>query len=222
MSQIKHVLWTGGWDSTFRIIQLYRLNATIQPLYVVNDERVSTKRELEAIEKITKGIQTQFIQSKGEILPLQIIKKQNIPSNILIKKIHKHLRRKVKLGKQYYWLACLAKKYKSKNLELSLHKEDLDKFFVKEQLIEFKDEHLGSNWKINPKKVGFFKRQLFSNMVFPLIDISKIEMKAVSEKNGFYNLMELTWFCHNSDKKPCGDCPPCRQYVRDGFGFRLQ
>ncbi|WP_347924875.1 hypothetical protein [Pontimicrobium sp. SW4] len=222
MAKTNNVLWTGGWDSTFRVIQLYRLGATIQPIYVIDHNRISSSKELEAIENISSRIDLKFKHSKGQILPLKIIKRQDIPSNLSLKVIHKFLRYKVNLGKQYYWLACIAKKYEYKDLELSLHNEDLDKFFLFDQLIEFKDEKIGSNWRLNTKKIGFSRKYLFSNMTFPLVTISKPEMKTIAEENNFADLMELTWFCHKSNEKPCGKCAPCKQYVRDGFGYLLK
>lgn len=214
------VLWTGGWDSTFRIIQLYRLRVTIQPIYILDQNRRSYVKEIEAIEKIAKELPVKFPKSNGKILPIIIQQREDIPSDYFLKFVSKVLKRRMSLGKQYYWLACVAKKYK--NLELSLHREDMDRFFTTEQLVQINDNTTGTNWKINPKKVDFFRRQLFSNMTFPLIEISKPEMKRIAEDDNFFDLMELTWFCHKSTEKPCGNCNPCKQYVRDGFGFRLE
>lgn len=219
MRNVYNVLWTGGWDSTFRVVQLYRLGVTIQPIYIIDQSRLSYKKELESIGKITERLPLKFPASQGQILPLIILKRKEIPYNLYLKLIHKYLRRKVKLGSQYYWLACVAKKYPG--IELSLH-DGLYRLFKKSQLLEINDDLAGVNWKINPKKVGFFWRQLFSNMTFPLIEISKPEMKKVSEEQNFFDLMELTWFCHKSAEKPCGKCSPCKQYVRDGFGFLLK
>jgi len=220
MNEPKNILWTGGWDSTFRVIQLYRIGVTIQPIYIIDHSRISYTKELESIRKITKNLPLKFPNSKGQIQPLIVIDNKEIPSDVYLKLIHKYLKKKVKLGKQYFWLARVAKKYPG--IELSLHEEDLYKFFNKSQLLEINNEITGVSWKINPKKVDFFRRQLFSNMTFPLIEISKPEMKLIAEEHNFFDLMELTWFCHKSTEKPCGNCNPCKQYVRDGFGFRLK
>ena len=220
MEKAINVLWTGGWDSTFRIIQLYRLGATIQPFYIHDHNRKSAKKEIEVMQLLISKIPERFSSKNAKILPLKITKREDVPSNLFLKVIHKILRRRVKMGKQYYWLASFAKI--NKNLDVSFHKEDLGIFFSKEQLIEIKDNNFGSNWIINPKKVGFLRRYLFENMRFPLIIYTKPEMKDISEKHSFIDLMEMTWFCHYSENKPCGKCNPCKQYVRDGFGYRLQ
>lgn len=179
------MFWTGGWDSTFRVIKLYRLGATIQPIYVIDRSRISYTKELESIEKITEGLTKKFPQSEGIILPLIILENKDIPHNIYLKILHKYLRKKVHLGSQYYYLARIAKKYPG--IELSLHEEDLYRFFNKSQLLKIRDDRTGDNWKVNPKKVDFFRRQFFSNMTFPLVEISKPEMKLISEKDNFFD-----------------------------------
>ena len=222
MEKANNVLWTGGWDSTFRVIQLFRLGATIQPIHVLDHNRQSSKKELEVVKELALKIPLQYKASKGKILPLDVIYRKNIPSNLFLKLLHKKLKTKHGIGKQYYWLGSLAKQRKYKSLEVSLHKEDMHKFFSEDQMIEINDERLGLNCRINTKKVNFRKKYIFKNMMFPLMTISKPQMKIVAEENNFIDLMELTWFCHKSKERPCGECNPCKQYIRDGFGYRVK
>lgn len=44
-----YILWTGGWDSTFRVVELSLKNQTIQPLYCVDKNRKSIDKEIEAM-----------------------------------------------------------------------------------------------------------------------------------------------------------------------------
>ena len=46
------ILWTGGWDSTYRIIELSRRPVNIQPIYVYGDGRISENYERTAMQKI--------------------------------------------------------------------------------------------------------------------------------------------------------------------------
>lgn len=218
-----YFLWTGGWDSTFRIIQLYNRDVIIQPIYVVDPGRKSSKKEIETIQLLTEQIKNRFVNSKGEILPVELIQKKNIKNNLFLKLIFKLNRKfyKLRMGKQYYWLACLAKNYNSK-LEQCFHLEsDRDQLISTKDLQEIVDETGGRNWVVNPKKMSFLKRQIFKNVRFPLMYISKLEMKSYAEAHNFIDIMNNTWFCHRSGDKPCGECAPCKQYVKDGFGYRV-
>ncbi len=218
MTEVKNVLWTGGWDSTFRVIELYNRGVLLQPIYVIDKYRKSTKKEIETIEILTSKIEERFSNSKGKILPLKLIKRENIPFNLYLKIIFKIIRRRLPIAKQYYWLACLSKQYK--NLEQGIHKEDIHLINL-DELIEIKDETQHINWIVNPQKMDFFKRQIFKNIRFPLINISKVEMKKHAEEHGFIDIMNSTWFCHHSTTKPCKQCIPCKQYIANNMEYRL-
>lgn len=219
MSVIHKVLWTSGWDSTFRVIDLYKKGATIQPIYVFDDNRASSKKELETIDLLKHLIETKYPNSSGKILELKIIQRKGIPKNAILKFAFKVLKSRQRLGKQYYWLALLAKT--NKGLELSINKNDLFDFFLMDKTITLEDEVLGKNWMINPNKTDFFTKNIFENMRFPLINLTKVEMKKISEENGFIDIMNQTWFCHDSDTKPCGKCNPCKQHIKDNMAYRL-
>ncbi|SDH73414.1 hypothetical protein [Winogradskyella thalassocola] len=220
MKEAKVVLWTGGWDSTFRVIQLYERGLILQPLYVIDKGRPSTDKELETIKQLSEEIRQRFKDSNGKILPVKLIKREKIPTNLYLKLIFKLIRRRRRIGKQYYWLACLAKKYKG--LEQGFHNEDRDSLIYFNELTEIKDETGGKNWVVNPKKIDFLRKELFKNIRFPIAYISKLEMKRYAEKHNFIDIMNNTWFCHRATDKPCGECNPCKQYVIDGFGYRLE
>ena len=220
MKKIHNILWTGGWDSTFRVIQLYKQNITIQPIYVQDRGRPSTQKEIETIQLLSNQIKKRFKDCNSDILPPIFIKREEIPTDFYLKIIFKLIKRERRIGKQYYWLSCLSKNYKS--LEQCFHKEDRDQLISFEELTEITDETGGKNWIVNPKKMGFLRSQLFKKTRFPLMYISKLEMKTEAETNGFIDIMNNTWFCHRSKTMPCGECTPCKQYVIDGFGYRVK
>ncbi len=126
-----------------------------------------------------------------------------------------------KIGNQYYWIACLSRDRKI-SLEQCFIKVNRNSLIPLNETTEIIDETGERNWIVNPKKMPFFKRQIFKNMRFPLIYISKIEMRDFAEKNNFLDLMNKTWFCHKSGIEPCGECIPCKQYIKDGFGNRVK
>lgn len=53
MKNIVTILWTGGWDSTFRLLCLAENeDISIQPVYVIDENRKSKEYELDAMNKI--------------------------------------------------------------------------------------------------------------------------------------------------------------------------
>ena len=220
MNPIRKVLWTGGWDSTFRIIELFRNGAIIQPIYAYDTKRVSSSKELETIESITLEVKSLFPKSSGEILPLEIIYKRDIPNSIFLKLAFKILRKKTKAGRQYYWLACLATKIK--DLELSIEMDTNEKLFSNSILIPVNSDNKQEiNWKIDTKKANIWTKLIFQNMRFPLLLTSKLEMKSIAEENGYISIMNKTWFCHKSTEKPCGKCNPCKSVINSTLPHRF-
>lgn len=109
MEEIK-ILWTGGWDSTFRMIELSRKNVVIQPIYVLDSERKSTDNELKAMDKIIQDLNKRD-ETKAKINAIKIIKKEDIPENKEITDAYKIINARTRLGSQHDWLARLAVEY---------------------------------------------------------------------------------------------------------------
>lgn len=66
--RIVKVLWTGGYDLSFRMCQLSKLEVAIQSYYL-SDNRHSELNELKAIEQINSDINN-HPETKCTILPL--------------------------------------------------------------------------------------------------------------------------------------------------------
>ena len=48
-----NLFWTGGWDSTFRLLQLIIVfRKRVQPYYIIDTTRKSVQNEKQAINKI--------------------------------------------------------------------------------------------------------------------------------------------------------------------------
>lgn len=69
------IFWTGGFDSTLRVVQLSRLPIRIQPVYctgVASDIRKSEFYELRAIKQISELLKSKS-ETKADILSLKIV-----------------------------------------------------------------------------------------------------------------------------------------------------
>lgn len=64
---------------------------------------------------------------------------------------------------------------------------------------------------------------LFSRFNLVVCENTKLEMLEISKKEGFFDILEQTWFCHTPtwNNRPCGKCLPCRRVYQEGLGWRL-
>ena len=218
-SDVIYVFWTGGWDSTYRIIELSRSPVTVQPIYVAGDGRKSETLELEAMGTILASLEKKE-GTRATFLPLKIIKRSEIPPNEEISKVFRFVQESgFPLGSQYEWLAWLATSYPGVEVMISLRDESCPL-----QLIErFGELTLQKGeWRLDPEKTTRELFLLFGNFSFPTAAITGLEMKKNILEWGYEDVMKHIWFCHKPfHGEPCGVCHPCQIKMIQKMGFLL-
>jgi len=219
-----NILWTGGFDSSFRMIQLSVFPITIQPFYLC-DNRLSEQLELNAISAITTDIEN-HPDTKCKILPLLKFKVSDIQPDWEITEAYKRINKLTNAGSQYDFLARFAKSYEG--LELSFEKGETANgiyMHIKEKghLITITNQHISyailDKEKSDPDLFRIFGAFHFP---LPLLNLTKLEELEEYKKMGFEASMHKTWFCHKPIKNsPCGICNPCKAVVEKGLAFRL-
>jgi hypothetical protein len=122
---MKNILWTGGWDSTFRVLELAIVKKEIvQPYYILDKERESSQQEQNAMKKIKELMTEKFPHTVDAIKELIIICKSDIPPNATITRDFNRLLSKSYLGPQYEWLGRYADASGLSDLELGIHRDD--------------------------------------------------------------------------------------------------
>jgi 7-cyano-7-deazaguanine synthase len=217
---VVNILWTGGWDSTYRIIQLIEKDIIIQPFYLM-DNRKSEQLELSAIKLITQKIRNEY-SVPGTINDVKLIAVSDIEKSDKITKAYKSLYEKVFFGIQYEWLARFSKT--NKNIELIIHQDDKAITVIKAfgDIKKVNDKEKGEYYVLDTSKSSEELSELFGNFHFPLLKYTKLIMKKEAEKLGFIDIMNETWFCHRPiNELPCGLCNPCKYTIEEGMGYRL-
>jgi len=217
--QVVKVLWTGGWDSTFRIISLAEKNVIIEPYYL-SDNRESEQNDLDAIAQITSDLISKD-STKCVIRPLKIIKSSQVEKDENITNSYQKILQKMYIGSQYDWLARFAKH--NIGIELSIHKDDKACDVIKTLgSVKLVENNIGNYYILDPSKSSDEVVQVFGNFHFPLLDLSKLDMKKEIDKLGYTEIMNKTWFCHSPiNNEPCGLCNPCKYTIEEGMSFRL-
>lgn len=214
------ILWTGGYDSTFRIVQLSRLDIDIQPYYV-SDNRNSEQNELQAIADITEALKA-HPSTKCTFLPLSLVDITERVEDALISETYQKVLKTDFFGSQYEWLARFAKYHRG--IELSVHQDDkaiqlINKYGV---LMKVQDPVLGENYILDIENSSEEMAILFGDYRFPIVNYTKVDMKQFYIENGYRDVMNMTWFCYSPIKgKPCGKCNPCRYTILEGMGERF-
>jgi len=217
------VLWTGGFDSTYRMVELSRHDIVIQPYYLSDNRRRSEKYELNAISEIAADIKG-HPETKCVILPLIKRRVSDLKSDDEIIEVYNRLRNISYIGPQYIWLAEFAKS--NKGLELCIETGDTQNGATWCLLKNGKVKKIIDGdlvyWILDEENSSRDVMTLFGSLRFPLIEITKLEMLEKYKDMGFSETMKKTWFCHTPvNGEPCGVCNPCRQAIEAGLAFRI-
>jgi len=222
---IIRLFWTGGFDSSFRVVQLSRCKVIIQPYYVVDNKyRRSIENELKAIGEITEDIIANP-HTKCVIHPLVKVYVEDIEPDKEIEEAFTRVKREIALGTQYEWLARFARV--NPGIELCLEKDETShvyNYFQKNGVENTITEGEIIFQELDKSRSSEDLVTIFGNFHFPLPlrEMTKLEMVELYRSMGYYETMLKTWFCHNPVKnRPCGVCNPCKIVIKEGLSFRM-
>lgn len=219
MKKVK-ILWTGGFDSSFRVTQLSRCDVEIEPYYL-SDGRLSEEYELNAMAEITEYLEG-LNETKAKFLPmvyltLDELKKDDEITDALSKVLENDY-----LGGQYRYLGTFSKMYPG--MELSVHKDDKAIMVIEKYgaLSKVHDETIGEYYVLDESKSPDYLIELFKNYHFPLVDYTKKQMRKDYKDHGLKKVISKTWFCHKPIRgKPCGYCNSCMYTIEEGLYERF-
>ncbi|NBC65090.1 MAG: hypothetical protein GVY07_05420 [Bacteroidetes bacterium] len=196
-AKIVDLLWTGGWDSTFRLLQLvFSEKKVVQPHYVIRQQEC-TGTEIDTMNRILRKISREYGQYEDQILPVQFFNMNAINANEKLKHEYRELSKKAKVNKQYEILAQYCHQIGVTSMELCV---------------------------LSNEMFGSFKtgNNLFRYFQFPLLNVTKTDMREIAVANNWLEIMNMTWFCRRPIKgQPCGFCGPCTDVVIAGMSHRL-
>ena len=220
-SLLKKVMWTGGWDSSFRIVQLSRIgDISIQGIYISGDSRISEEKEINAINTITEMLRNRS-ETQAEIKPLMIVDKKDIPQIQHVTEAYKRLKKEINIGTQYDWLARFA--YVNPGIELGAILPDGEFSGYRETIERFGGlKKVGETYKLDLSKASEDCKAVFGNFEFPLAFTKETDMLDMIKEWGYEDVMKNIWFCHTPYKgRVCGICRPCEQKMEGNMAFLL-
>lgn len=225
MSKV-NLLWTGGWDSTFRLLQLSSLEIEIQPYYFIDRGRKSKDIEIKQMKLILEKIKKNKI-FKASINDIIFVEVEDILANMKneeVSTIYKELKEKYKLGSQYEWISLYCNS-KNLDMELGIEKSSQSKILKVLNNEECNLKNKENDFLENRKIIGNRNSKFYpmgKHFIFAITEYSKKDMEEIAKNNGWLAIMKLTWFCHNPiNGKPCGYCNPCKDAMNLGMEWRM-
>lgn len=213
------VLWTGGWDSTYRVLELLLCEQrAVEPHYLINPQRRSHAYEVRAMEHIRQQLTLRNPEAAARLGPLQGTRVTDLPADELYRQRLQAIRRLEPLGPQYEWLARYRRSAGLASLELCIHRDDRAHHVLEGHVAPAPQ----GGWMLRPD-LNETALGLFAGFVFPVFGLTKLEMAERANSAGFADLLELSWFCHDPtpEGKPCGVCPGCVYTRNEGLGRRV-
>lgn len=213
-----HLLWTGGWDSTYRLLDLVlRRRVSVQPWYVRDEERASTPLEISVMAAITDAIARRDPEAARLLQPIHFVDREEIAPRpeltVMCDQLH--------LGSQYEWLARLVHQQELSSFEIGIEKRSSRVYEMLWHNVEPVEGVGGRTFRLKPA-VTDPNLELFRNFEFPVLHLTKSDLRQRAQARGWVELMSMTWFCHDPRAgKPCGMCTPCMVALEEGFGERI-
>lgn len=223
MNPVK-LLWTGGWDSTFRLIQLMvETDAVVSPIYLVDDDRLSAPVEIERMRELRARIGDLVTGASERILPTDFYGFRTTEIALHHREAWEELKKRGRVGVQYPLLASFAEQRNLEGIELGLENYTGDGFSIPQILkpyLEVVQTELGTVSYLRDDTP--WPESMFRPFTLPIIHLTKHDMRSKAAEWGAHHIMERTWFCFSPILgRPCGECRPCKVARIDGFGRRV-
>ncbi len=209
-----HVLWTGGWDSSFRVISLmFESDVVVQPHYLVDEARRSTGREISAMNSMREALAGMGVRG-SRLKPTQYVNALLYADDATSLRLWNEVNASGHvIGTQYQWLSAYARMNGLDGLELSVNLYGrihtligLDAVF---------DESTGFRVKSTATSPA---AELFRPFSFPLFGVTKAATRVAASESGYLEALKHAWFCFRPRRgKPCGSCGACRYAIDDGM-----
>ena len=222
--KVVNLLWTGGWDSTFRLLSLINnKQVRICLYYIIDKSRHSLEAELQAMDSILAAIYLRFDGAKDRILSVTHFVSDQIHADLNITAKYEQLLEISPLGSQYPLLAMYAQMHGYDDLEMCVASTDSwTSRHLRDVCERVEDPVIGEYRRIKYDIEDDAPISLFRYFIFPTLHITKVDMLHIAKENGFYDILNMSWFCHTPyNNKPCGMCKPCKLAITEGMAFRL-
>lgn len=223
----KNIFWTGGFDSTFRLLQLieddnvseiylYFISLVIDNLESSDVRRKSVSQELETMQLILNRIDKSKIKQftiigKSEDLLYYTFQFPYAFMNYISKENIEYS----DINKVYFFDLYVNGLVLRPITQWGAITQILDDLDIVAEICLEKGGGIWSRIKkfVNNGQINFDNMRAllaFSKYEIPLFDVSRDDMIDISKENGWISILELTWSCwYPKNGEQCGKCFTC-------------
>lgn len=219
------LFWTGGWDSTFRLLDLLlEKKISVKPHYIIDDRRASHDFEMDAMRAIRDHLIKKYPFVKKRLHPVKFSTRQQIIPNNKTGAAFNAIRELRHLGDQYLWLSEYCIQNNLNGVEIAIERSLIHDFNddITHYLLEgYQNGNAHQKDLFRALKPHF--DILFQPFSFPIRHLSKPDMLQIAQQRGWMNLLNRTWFCFRPKNfnQPCGHCKPCLRAIQENFAWRI-
>jgi len=218
------LLWTGGWDSTYRLLMLLlQLRLPVAPIYIYDAKRASAPVEMRTMDNLREAIAKAYPHTRELLQPTTVVRLEDIEPDEEIERAFDRVLQKVRIGDQYAFLARYCKQQGLDGVELSVENAPRGAHAALENHVELVASPSGPTYRMRRDDPDDDTRKVFGPFSCPIFMTRKEDMSGAVTRNGWQPLMAMTWFCHKPSRKmePCGFCNPCQYVLQQGMGHRI-
>ncbi len=215
-----NLFWTGGCDSTFQLLQLLLVEKRrVQPYYIIEPERPSTRMELLTMRRIKARLLEEHPQVRELMLPTRFFAAADIAPDAEITAAFRSVTARRYIGTQYEWLARFCRQHGFTDMQMAIAPS---RPLTADMVSRF-SEGGREVFRVDPAMCEADDYQLFRYYTFPTFDLNKFKTDALARERGWHEIMNMTWFCHKPRRgmKPCGKCHPCLETIKIGLAWRV-
>lgn len=224
-NRIVHIFWTGGLDSTYRVVELSRNECVIQPHYIITS-RGNVENELQAISEITSLLNSDK-RTIAKLLPVETFPKTELEVYPDIQSAWDLLHELKDFKSQQYPLLTRYARQKKLKLEMGIQFSEngsVVKVIDQSYLIDCPDND--DVMMIDPEKGSqeWASFTLFQDFLFPKSLYHKTKAEEIEElKNqGYDKVLKKVWTCFSPVLgMPCGHCFACESARKEGAGMMV-
>ena len=198
------LLWTAGFDSTYRLLELMQAGRTVQPYYVIDRDRRSYPIELQRIAELRRLIAARYPEP-ARLRPVAITLRDDLSIEPDLQEAWDTLARQTHIGTQYLWLAqfCRDAGFPDGSVELCMPRIDPPHPL---QLIKFEDLD-AEELRLQPGA----RRCCSASTPGRPATRARPTCGRPPSSAASRDILQRSWFCHTPvGSEPCGHCGPCR------------